>query len=58
MKLSQDLLKWAEEHADLLGWLRKTDNDMEYGKVTIHYHQGKVVSCEVCRKMRGNLKQD
>jgi len=46
--LKPDLLKWAEEHADLLEWLRKADNDMPYGKVIIVYHEGKVTSFKVC----------
>ena len=52
MKLSQDLERWAEEHADLLGWLRKVDDDMPYGKVIIVYHEGKVTSCELCPTLK------
>ncbi len=49
------LLKWAEEHADLLGWLRKADQDMKYGDIIIHYHKGKITSYDICLRERINL---
>ncbi len=51
------LLKWVEEHVDLLGWLCKADKDMKYGDVIIHYHQGKVKGCDLCPKFRGEFKE-
>ncbi len=46
------LLKWVEEHVDLLGWLCKADQDMEYGEIIIHYHKGKITSYDICPRKR------
>ncbi len=53
--MEAELLKWTEEHVDLLRWLKNADQDMEYGEIIIHYHKGKITSYDICPRERINL---
>ena len=56
--LEPGLLKWAEERADLLRWLKNADQDMKYGEIIIHYHQGKITSYDICPRERIELENE
>lgn len=58
MKIDSELNRWIKEHVDLLRWLKNADQDMEYGEIIIHYHQGKITSYDICPRERMYLKKN
>ena len=56
--LDQETISWIESRKDLIEWLIKVEELMMYGKIVINYHQGEIVSYDICARERVEVSID
>ncbi len=56
--LDPTLVEWIENNMNLIEWLKLADSKIEHGKIVINYHQGKIISYDICPRERIYIKKN
>ncbi len=58
MANDKELMDFVNNNRALMDWLLLADKKIEYGRIVINYHEGRITSYDITRKIRTAAKEE